>query len=310
MTYRNQLNRKRQPLRNLLIFTGIAHLSAFLLAFQPLPQQLFALGKQPLPENPTTPLPTDVPAIRDTVVDRVATIDAQLVQLEKAFAPANSYNIPTQFQGQTFTKVELQSGEKVVALTFDDGPMPDTPHVLDILKKYEVPATFFVVGSHMRVYPEYMKRVVEEGHAVGNHTWHHDYHNIDEATAAAELGRTADLLQELTGVQTRLFRPPGGNLTNGLVAYAARNNYGVAMWSLDSLDYASNSGGIAERVIGGIHSGAIVLLHDGGGPRTATVEALPQIIQALQKQGYRFVTLPQLLQIKASETPKDVAATP
>ena len=81
------------------------------------------------------------------------------------------------------------------------------------------------------------------------------------------------------------------------------------MWSVDSRDYLLNIGGIAERVIGGIHSGAIVLLHDGGGPREATVQALPQIIEALQKQGYRFVTLPQLLRMKAEETKKAEAGT-
>ena len=247
--------------------------------------------------------------LKGAVASQLETIDAQLVLLEASLTPANSYAIPAQFQGQTFEKVELLSGEKVVALTFDDGPMPDTPRVLDILKKYQIPSTFFVVGSHMEAYPDLMKRIVEEGHAVGNHTWHHDYHVIDDATAAAELGRTADLLKELTGVQTRLFRPPGGVLTNGLVDYAARNNYAVAMWSLDSLDYRLNIGGIAERVIGGIHPGALVLLHDGGGPREATVQALPQIIEALQKQGYRFVTLPQLLRMKAEETKKAEAGT-
>lgn len=310
MTYRNRPLRQRHPLRNLFLFTGIANLSALLLAFQPLPQKLFAFSKPSVPdEAPTYPLPSDVPMLKGAVASQLETIDAQLVLLEASLTPANSYAIPAQFQGQTFEKVELLSGEKVVALTFDDGPMPDTPRVLDILKKYQIPSTFFVVGSHMEAYPDLMKRIVEEGHAVGNHTWHHDYHVIDDATAAAELGRTADLLKELTGVQTRLFRPPGGVLTNGLVDYAARNNYAVAMWSLDSLDYRLNIGGIAERVIGGIHPGALVLLHDGGGPREATVQALPQIIEALQKQGYRFVTLPQLLRMKAEETKKAEAGT-
>jgi peptidoglycan/xylan/chitin deacetylase (PgdA/CDA1 family) len=211
-----------------------------------------------------------------------------------------SFKTPTQFQGKTVYQVQLGSSEKLIALTVDDGPWPKTTaQMLDIFKENDVKATFFWVGSALEANPEIGKRVVAEGHAIGNHTWHHWYRPMDEATAKNEIERTAQLIAKTTGVKTTLFRPPGGYLNNGLAAYAKSQNYSVVMWSLTSADTDPRAKAevFVKNVVKGAKPGAIVLMHDGGGDRYRTVKALPQIISGLKQQGYRFVTVPELLEM-------------
>jgi len=211
-----------------------------------------------------------------------------------------SLSTPAKFQGQTLYKVEPSNKEKVIALTIDDGPWPTTTlQMLDIFKANNVKATFFWVGNAIQANPEIAKRVVAEGHAVGNHTWHHLYKRMDKATAKKEIDRTSELIYQTTGVKTTLFRPPGGFLNNGLASYAKSQNYTVVMWSLTSADTdpRAKPQAFVNNVLKGAKPGAIVLMHDGGGDRHRTVQALPQIITGLKQQGYRFVTIPELLQV-------------
>lgn len=215
--------------------------------------------------------------------------------------------IADQFQGKIVAHVNPVNGEKVVALTFDDGPWDGTTgQVLDILKQYDVKATFFWVGQQIRNNPELAKQVVADGHAVGNHTWRHPMNDVDQLTAADEVGNTARLIYETTGVRTNLFRPPGGNLSGSMVPYAKQQHNIVTMWSVESEDYYVSAPIIVDNVLKGVQPGGIILLHDGGGDRSQTVQALPQIITTLQRQGYRFVTVPELL---AMHTKGDVAGT-
>lgn len=122
---------------------------------------------------------------------------------------------------------------------------------------------------------------------------------MDEATAKSEIDRTADLIYKTTGVKTSLFRPPGGFLNNGLAAYAKSQKDVVIMWSLTSADTDPHAKpqAFVNNVLKGAKPGFIVLMHDGGGDRHRTVEALPQIISGLKQQGYRFVTIPELLKM-------------
>jgi peptidoglycan/xylan/chitin deacetylase (PgdA/CDA1 family) len=229
--------------------------------------------------------------------------------------------IPTQFQGKTFKQIKLNSNYKTVAqgasakpteqgvtvkpiaLTFDDGPWPHTTgQVLDILKKNNVKATFFVVGRQVQTYPQLLKRIVADGHALGNHTWSHQYHRYDSAGAAREIDRTTQLVYKLTGIETVLFRPPGGILNNGLAAYAQQKKYAVVMWSADSLDWRYGSPStLTNRVLKETSAGGIVLMHDGGGNRAKTVQALPQLIAQLKKRGYTFVTVQELMEMQNKE---------
>ncbi|AFZ25093.1 putative xylanase/chitin deacetylase [Cylindrospermum stagnale PCC 7417] len=212
-----------------------------------------------------------------------------------------AFSVPGKFQGKTVYQVQPSNSDKVIALTIDDGPWPKTTlEMLDILKQNDVKATFFWVGSALEAHPEIAKRVVAEGHAIGNHTWHHWYRKMDEATAKSEIERTAQLIYKTTGVKTSLFRPPGGFLNNGLAAYAKSQKQSVVMWSLTSADTDPHAKpqAFVNNVLKGAKPGAIVLMHDGGGDRYRTVKALPEMISGLKQQGYRFVTVPQLLSME------------
>ena len=208
---------------------------------------------------------------------------------------------PEQFQGTTVFAGKIKDSDKVIALTVDDGPWPETTEqMLDIFKQNDVKATFFWIGKSLESSPEIARRVVAEGHAIGNHTWHHPYDAMDAATAANEIDRTAKLIYETTGVKTTFFRPPGGVLNNGLAKYAKEQNYSVVMWSVTSADTdpRAQPQAFVENVLKGAKPGAIVLMHDGGGDRSRTIKALPEMIAGLKKEGYRFVTIPELLEMQ------------
>ncbi|MEP6518199.1 polysaccharide deacetylase family protein [Microcoleus vaginatus] len=208
---------------------------------------------------------------------------------------------PAQFSSQIVYKASINNS-KVIALTFDDGPSPETLKILEILQKHNAIATFFCLGANLREYPEIAKRVVQAGNAIGNHTWHHYSHNVTEKTASDEIDNTGVHIYRSTGAKSFLFRPPGGRLNNGLADYAKKKNYVVVMWSIDPKDFLQPPAAtIARTVLSQASTGAIVLLHDGGGNRQQTVEALSAIIPKLKQQGYRFVTVPQLLQMQAGQ---------
>jgi peptidoglycan-N-acetylglucosamine deacetylase len=209
-----------------------------------------------------------------------------------------TFTPPPQLQGKTLYKAEIPNQEKVIALTFDDGPWQGTTtQMLDILRKNNIKATFFWVGTAIQENPGIAKIVVAEGHAIGNHTWHHWYKQMDLATAKSEIEHTTDLIYQNTGVKTTLFRPPGGYLNNGLAAYAKSQKYTVVMWSQTSADTDPRAKYqvFVKNVLRDAKPGGIVLMHDGGGDRRRTVQALPEIISGLKSKGYRFVTVPELL---------------
>ncbi|MBD2636418.1 polysaccharide deacetylase family protein [Limnothrix sp. FACHB-881] len=210
-------------------------------------------------------------------------------------------NLPQAFVGKLVRDQRLASGEKVVALTFDDGPAPRyTDQVLDILKQEDVKATFFVIGRMFQAFPTIGQRVAREGHVLANHTWSHGYHRHAPAAAAREIDQTAAIIQAKTGQVARLYRPPGGVLNNGMDTYAQGRGYATILWGTDTGDWRRPSAAtIVDRVMRTMHPGDIVLMHDGGGDRHNTVAALPIIIRQLKAQGYRFVTMPELLQLRA-----------
>ena len=217
--------------------------------------------------------------------------------------------LPSQFKGTMLRQAKLDPKHKAIALTFDDGPWPKTTtQILDILKKNNIKATFFWVGRYLQTYPELGKQVAAAGHAIGNHTWSHQYIKYNEDGAAREIDRTSSLIEEVTGVKTSMFRPPGGILNNGLTAYAQKKNYAVIMWSADSLDWRAATQSLMDNVMRQANSGGIVLMHDGGGNRSRTVQALPDIIARLRKEGYKFVTVPELLQMQEQDLKKQETA--
>jgi peptidoglycan/xylan/chitin deacetylase (PgdA/CDA1 family) len=220
-----------------------------------------------------------------------------------------TFTVPKEYQGQVVRKVDLDDTNKYVALTFDDGPWKNTTdQILAILKKNNIRATFFLIGQHLKNNPEVGKRVAAAGHVIGNHTWNHYTHNMGLTVAEKEINRTADLIYELTGLKTTLFRPPGGVLTNGLVDIANEKQNVTVMWSTDSSDWLHKSAAkITDNVVNRLVNGGIILLHDGGGKRDHVVKALPDIISNLQKQGYKFVTVPELLEIQLKQSQQQAA---
>jgi peptidoglycan-N-acetylglucosamine deacetylase len=196
------------------------------------------------------------------------------------------YRVPTQ--------------EKVVALTFDDGPDPRfTPKILDILDKYYIKATFFMVGKQMDAYPDIVRDAFRRGHAIGNHTYTHP-HDIELDTAAQtrnELERCERVIERLTGKRAHLFRPPRGMIDGSVFAAAEKEGYTTVLWTVcaDHHD-APTPEKMAARVLAHSGPGAIVLAHDGTFcSRWMDVAATPMIIEELQARGYRFVTVPELL---------------
>ncbi len=184
-----------------------------------------------------------------------------------------------------------------VALTFDDGPSPlYTPQVLDVLERYHTPATFFVVGYHALQYPDLVRAEVRAGMTVGDHSFDHpNYPPFAALTAAridTEIAQGRNALRGLAP-PPRLFRPPGGSFSLYVEATAHRLGLRVTLWSVDPTDWAAgvSSGQIVARVLGAVRPGSIVIMHDGGGNRAATVAALPAIIAGIRAKGLRLVAL-------------------
>lgn len=189
----------------------------------------------------------------------------------------------------------VATSRKVFALTFDDGPDPRwTPQVLAILKKRNVPATFFMVGQMVRAHPQMALQVKAGHYPIGNHTWSHPLH---PGAPQSEVERTDAILHAVLGIKPTLFRPPYGVLDNGLAKVALARGEDVVVWSCHGSDWDKHATaqGIAAKVLRKARPGGIVLLHDAGGNRSQTVAALPLIIDGLQKRGYRLVTVPELL---------------
>jgi peptidoglycan-N-acetylglucosamine deacetylase len=218
---------------------------------------------------------------------------------------SNEYydKLPTSYVVQKFGK----SDEKKLVLTFDDGPDKEyTPQVLDVLKKENVPAAFFLVGKNIEANPEIAKRIFAEGHELGNHTFYHpEIHRVWNIRAEAELIMTRRSIESLVGRSTILFRPPYNPYTEPQTVdqlssflLARKHNYLTVNEGIDPLDWERGitSDEILSRVIEKekLDYGHIVLLHDAGGDRSETLKALPRIIQHFRDSGYQFVSIAEL----------------
>lgn len=189
--------------------------------------------------------------------------------------------------------------EPYVAMTFDDGPHPsNTPRLLDILKQRNVKATFFVVGTNAKAYPHILQRMVAEGHEVANHTWSHaDVTKISSDSVRNELNTTRDAIVAATGVQPKTFRPPYGAVNSNLKTWIQQEyGYPTIMWSVDPMDWKNrNAAIVSDRLVNGAHKGGILLAHD---IHKTTIDAMPSTLDRLLSQGYRFVTVSQLINLE------------
>jgi len=191
--------------------------------------------------------------------------------------------------------------KKEIALTFDDGPNPSyTTRLLDILKEHQVPATFFIMGRQAQRYPDIVKRIIEEGHTLGLHSYSHRHAWLMSPIATIrDMNRTYNILKDMLGKAPNWYRPPWGTFNLISMFAAKRLNLKVAYWSIEAQDWAKDTTveHIYNTVINKIHPGAIIVLHDNQGAPGAperTLKALPTIIDTLKRQGFRFVSLDEM----------------
>ncbi|MFJ3399381.1 polysaccharide deacetylase family protein [Streptomyces microflavus] len=184
---------------------------------------------------------------------------------------------------------------KCIALTFDAGPGKDTPELLDILKEKKVHATFFLLGkNHVVKHPDTVRRIQDEGHEVANHTWTHEILTDREPDEIrAELEKTQVAIEKITGKKPRLMRPPQGRTDDTVSEISKELGLSQVLWSATAKDYSTNDSAlITKRILDQAGKDGIILLHD---IYKGTVPSVPGIIDALRKDGYTFVTVPELM---------------
>ncbi|HEX5448562.1 MAG TPA: polysaccharide deacetylase family protein [Gaiellaceae bacterium] len=193
----------------------------------------------------------------------------------------------------TFLPAGKATRERAVALTFDDGPSPTyTPRILDTLKRLHVKATFFVIGYLADEYPSIVRREKRLGMTVGNHSYNHPsvpaFDQLPSKLLDDEIALGAASLGH-AGVTPTLFRPPEGSFSNSVVKAAQAHGERVVLWSVDPRDWAGiGTAEIVRNVLSSVRPGSIVILHDGGGDRSATLDALPAIVKGIKQRGLRL----------------------
>jgi len=201
---------------------------------------------------------------------------------------------PTDWRGRTDTAA--------VSLTFDDGPSEDTERILDVLSAYNLRATFFMLGRQVELFPRIARRVVDEGHDLGNHSYSHPIYLFrSPSETRLQLERAQEIIASVAGARPRLARPPGGVRTAAYFAAARRLGLRTVQWDVAGFDWKKRTGSqISELVLREASAGSIILLHDGDSSskrdRSATVAALPLIIEGLAARGLSVVPLSQLLE--------------
>ena len=197
-----------------------------------------------------------------------------------------------------FSRVAVR--DKYIAITFDDGPHPqNTPRLLDMLRARNIKATFYMVGSNADAYPQVVRRVVAEGHEIGNHSYTHRlFSKMSDADIRQELSRTRDAIVRAAGVQPRTLRPPyGGMLQRQREWVNAEFGYPIILWSVDPLDWRRPGASVVcSRILKSTTAGGIVLVHD---LHSQTVDAMPATLDGLLQRGFKFVTVSQLLAMQA-----------
>ncbi len=187
--------------------------------------------------------------------------------------------------------------KKEIALTFDDGPSPLwTPQVLEILKKHNIKGTFFLLGKNVKKYPDLVKRIYEEGHNIGSHTYSHlNIYYCKKPRAIFEIEETHRLIKEITNYEPYLFRPPYGAYQKKFYHYLRQYNYKIILWTISAEDWNGDSAKkIQTRVLSNLRNGAIILFHDSGGNRSPTIKALNTIIEKTKDIGYNFITVEEM----------------
>ncbi len=196
----------------------------------------------------------------------------------------------------------VETDEKVVALTFDDGPHEKyTTELLDTLSKYDVTATFFLMGKNVEQYPEIVKRIQNEGHEVANHSYDHPILPLySRREIRRQIDSTSSLIESAAGVMPIYFRPPMGLFTSSVLDVTEESGHIAVIGEVYPRDpYKPGVNKIVERVLKRTEPGSIIIMHDGGTwgkiDRSQSVKAVPIIIESLREKGYRFLTVSDLI---------------
>ncbi len=219
-------------------------------------------------------------------------------------SPASS-PAPTGLKPATYFQANVDG--PYIAMTFDDGPSPETtPRLLDILKQRNIKATFFMIGQNAERNPEIVKRILADGHEIGNHSWTHpQLAKLPDERVTEEITKTQNAITNASGYTPKLLRPPYGSIT-GRQKEWIENQFGlsVILWSVDPFDWKRPGASvIQQRILAGARPGAIILSHD---IHKQTVDSMPATLDALAAKGYKFVTVSQLIAMnrpKSSPTP-------
>ncbi len=230
-------------------------------------------------------------------IGMVAIMDLCDVTISKINSPIGKIRIAPMSKHVRAT-TRILEGKNLVALTFDDGPLDSTtPFLLDILYEKDVPATFFVLGSMARKYPEIVKRAEKEGHEIASHTmYHQNLIRISASAVEADINEANSVFQNILGRAPSLTRPPYGNINDNVRKYVGTP---MILWSVDTLDWKNkNTESIVNTAMSQVHDGAIILMHD---VHPTSVEAVPTLIDTLRGAGYEFVTISELTKIRKAE---------
>ena len=194
---------------------------------------------------------------------------------------------------------KVATKEKLVALTFDDGPKPkNTAAVLDVLADRKARATFMVVGRNALAHEDLIRREIAGRHEVQNHSWSHaDLAFASKEQAHFEVRRGADVVEKLTGRRPGFFRPPRGDVSGATLAAAAREDAQLLMWSVQLHEATYDAAGNARYVLDHVHPGMVLLAHDtGSADRIVGLRAMPALIDGLRDRGYELVTVSELVE--------------
>jgi len=211
-----------------------------------------------------------------------------------------------QFYGKAFSGV--RRGSKQIALTFDDGPNdPYTFHLLEVLAKHNVRATFFLIGQFVRERPDIAREVAKRGHVIGNHTFAHPLLTFERAAVIRrEILQCREAISDAVGEHSNLFRPPWGGRRPGVFGLVRQLGLDPIMWNVTGYDWdAPSADYIEQKVTRRIRGGDVVLLHDGshaafGGDRSKTVQVVERIVPRYQAGGFEFVTVPEMMRLEKS----------
>lgn len=210
-----------------------------------------------------------------------------------------------------FPRIGLKKAEvreKIVALTFDDGPDERfTPKVLEILKENDIKATFFVVGEGVKKNPEILRQIHENGHEIENHTMTHPYlEKLTKQEVENEIDGCSKEIEKIIGKKPKYFRTPRGNASPDIMSVMKKEKYQMIFWTICLEHKASKTPlTMAKRVIQKRKPGIIILTHDGRLDRSKSLAALPELIKGYKEKGYRFVTIEEMLKIQNHEKIKD-----